>query len=517
MGDLGRNGQELSARQQYRTLLAVSEAIVSHRDVVTLFHDLAGRLHQVVRFDYLACVLHDATSNTLRPHVLETTEPLSAPPARPPFSVEDDPAGSVLQTQQPLIVSNVDEESRWPQFRERVTPFGVHSGCYLPLTTARRRLGVLVFACKQAGAYDTADVDFLQQVANQVAVAVENALTFDEIEALRDQLHKEKVYLEEEVRSEHNFGEIIGESAPLRRVLKQVEAVAPTDATVLILGETGTGKELIARALHDLSPRRERTFVKLNCAAIPTGLLESELFGHEKGAFTGAIAQKVGRFELAHQGTLFLDEVGDIPPELQPKLLRALQEQEFERLGSTRTVRVDVRLVAATNRDLAQMVADRSFRNDLYYRLNVFPVVLPPLRERREDIPLLARHFIQRFARRMGRRIESIPAAVMDALVRYPWPGNVREMQNILERAVILSPGPSLQIPLGDLQPAATPVPVPTAEPVTLADAEREHILGVLRETDWVVGGPQGAAARLGVKRSNLQWKMKKLGISRPR
>ncbi|HEV3083942.1 MAG TPA: sigma 54-interacting transcriptional regulator [Gemmataceae bacterium] len=514
MGNLERNGQELSGCQQYGTLLAVSEAIVSHRDLATLFHDLAGRLHLVVRFDYLACVLHDATSNTMRLHVLETTEPIPVQPPVP-LSVEADPAGTVLQTQHPLIVSNV-AEGRWPQLQERAKAFGVNSLCYLPLTTARRRLGVLTFACKQAAAYDRADVDFLQQVANQVAVAVENALAFDEIEALRDQLHQEKVYLDEEIRTAHNFDDIIGESAALRRVLKEVEAVAPTDSTVLILGETGTGKELIARALHDLSPRRERTFVKLNCAAIPTGLLESELFGHEKGAFTGAITQKVGRFELAHQGTLFLDEVGDIPPELQPKLLRALQEQQFERLGSTRTIRVDVRLVAATNRDLARMVADRLFRNDLYYRLNVFPVVLPPLRERPEDIPMLARHFIQRFARRMGRRIDSIPTPVMDALVRYPWPGNVREMQNIIERAVILSSGPSLRIPLGDLQPAATEARVPAGEPVTLADAEREHILGVLRETGWVVGGPKGTAARLGMKRSTLQKKMKKLGISRP-
>src|SRR5262249_40519884 len=281
--------------------------------------------------------------------------------------------------------------------------------------------------------------------------------------------------------------------------------------TVLICGETGTGKELIARALHDLSPRRDRTFVKLNCAAIPTGLLESELFGHEKGAFTGAIMQKVGRFELAHQGTLFLDEVGDIPLELQPKLLRALQEQEFERLGSTRTVRVDVRLVAATNRDLVQMVAEGRFRSDLYYRLNVFPVVLPPLRERRDDIPMLARHFVQRFARRMGRQIETIPAAVMDVLVRYPWPGNIRELQNVIERAVILSPGPALQIPLGELPPPAAPADAPAGAVITLADAEREHILGVLRETGWVLGGPRGAATRLGMKRTTLQWKMKKL------
>jgi formate hydrogenlyase transcriptional activator len=293
-------------------------------------------------------------------------------------------------------------------------------------------------------------VGFLQLVANQVAVAVENALAFEEIEALKDQLAKENAYLEEVVRTEHNFGEIVGDSAALRRILKEVETVAPTGSTVLIRGETGTGKELIARALHELSPRKGRTFVKLNCAAIPTGLLESELFGNEKGAFTGAISQKIGRFELAHQGTLFLDEVGDIPLELQPKLLRVLQEQEFERLGSTRTLRVDVRLVAATHSDLAKLVAEGRFREDLYYRVNVFPLVLPPLRERRDDIPRLVRHFTQQFARRMGRQIDAIPSAVMEALVRYPWPGNVRELQNVIERAVILSPGPSLQVPLSD-------------------------------------------------------------------
>ena len=310
----------------------------------------------------------------------------------------------------------------------------------MPLTTARRRLGILVFACKQPFAYETEDLGFLQLVANQVAVAVENAMAFQEIDALKDQLSKENAYLEEEVRTGHNFGEIVGDSPALHRVLQEVETVAPTGSTVLIRGETGTGKELIARAVHDLSPRQGRTFVKLNCAAIPTGLLESELFGHEKGAFTGAIMQKSGRFELAHQGTLFLDEVGDIPQELQPKLLRVLQEQEFEHLGSTRTIKVDVRLVAATNRDLARMVADGRFRSDLYYRLNVFPLVMPPLRERREDIPRLVRHFTQRFAQRMGRRIEAIPAAIMDALVSYSWPGNVRELQNVIERSVILSP-----------------------------------------------------------------------------
>jgi len=504
-------------------LLAVSEAIASHRDLPALFHELAGRLHHVVRFDSLALVLHEAVTNTMRPHVLGSSEPTPYIPAIV-LPVEDDPAGLVWQIQQPLIISSVAEESRWPRFLERVQPHGLQSLCGLPLTTARRRLGTLVFASRQPAVYDAADAGFLQLVANQVAVAVENALAFQEIEAafreiqaLKDKRAKENAYLEEEVRTEHNFGEIVGESAALRRVLKEVETVAPTGSTVLIRGETGTGKELIARALHELSPRRDRTFVKLNCAAIPTGLLESELFGHEKGAFTGAISQKVGRFELAHQGTLLLDEVGDIPPELQPKLLRVLQEQEFERLGGTKTIKVDVRLVAATHRDLARLVADGRFREDLYYRLNVFPLVLPPLRERRDDIPRLVRHFTQRFARRMGRRIETIPTAVMDALVRYPWPGNIRELQNVIERAVILSPGPSLQVPRGDLQPVPAQTRAPAAAPSTLADAERDHILGVLRETGWVLSGPDGAAVRLGMKRTTLQSKMKKLGISRPR
>ena len=504
-----------STDHKYQALLAVSEAIVSYRELSALFHELAGRLHQVVRFDYLVLSLHEATSNTMRMHVLEGTGPVPLPSARV-LPLEEDPAGWVWQTQQARIFSNVPEEKRWPQALERVTPYGVQSSCILPLTTARRRLGTLGFACKQPSAYETTDLSYLQLVANQVAVSVENALAFQEIEALKDQLAKENAYLEEEVRTEHNFGELIGESAALRRVLKEAETVAPTGSTVLIRGESGTGKELIARALHDLSPRQGRTFVKLNCAAIPTGLLESELFGHEKGAFTGAVMQKTGRFELAHQGTLFLDEVGDIPQELQPKLLRVLQEQEFERLGGTRTIKVDVRLVAATNRDLARMVADGRFRSDLYYRLNVFPLVIPPLRERRDDIPPLVRHFTQRFARRMGRRIETIPSAVLEALVRYPWPGNVRELQNVIERSVILSPGPALQVPLGDLQSAFTQSPEPTAAAVTLAEAEREHILGALRETGWVVAGPKGAAARLGMKRSTLQEKMRKLGISRP-
>jgi formate hydrogenlyase transcriptional activator len=344
-----------------------------------------------------------------------------------------------------------------------------------------------------------------------VAIAIDNTMAYQEIAELKDKLAEEKLYLEDEIRTEHNFGEIIGESAVLKRILRQVEIVAPADSTVLIQGETGTGKELIARAIHNLSPRRERTFVKINCAAIPTGLLESELFGHERGAFTGAIAQKIGRFELAHRGTLFLDEVGDIPLELQPKLLRVLQEKELERLGSTRTVRIDVRLVAATNRDLTQMVDDRLFRNDLYYRLNVFPILMPSLRERAEDIPLLIRYFVQKHARQMNKRIDTIPAEEMKALARYQWPGNVRELENLVERSVLLTQGSVLHVPPGELKPRKENVTCPTT---TLEDAEREHILRALRDAKWAVDGAQGAAVRLGMKRTTLYSKMKKLRIS---
>jgi len=510
-------GQTPASEDRYRALLDISEAIASHRELPALFHELASQMVQVVRFDHLSLVLHDAASDIMRLHILGSREVVSNQPVIE-LHPEDDPAGLVWRTQQPLITSNLAELERWPQLLERVQPYGFESYCWLPLTTARRRLGALVFIAEQSAAYDRADVPFLQLVANQVAVAVENALAFEEIEALKDKLAKEKAYLEEEVRTEHDFGDIVGENAALRAILKQVETVAPTDSAVLIRGETGTGKELIARAVHDLSPRSGRTFMKLNCAAIPTGLLESELFGHEKGAFTGAISQKIGRFELAHQGTLFLDEVGDIPLELQPKLLRVLQEQEFERLGGVKTIRVSVRLVAATHRDLREMIAEDRFRSDLYYRLNVFPISLPPLRERTDDIPRLVRHFTQLFARRMGRRIETIPSSVMDALVHYPWPGNVRELQNVIERAVILSPGPALHVPVSDLPPVAAPATASAAAATatTLTDAEREHILRALRETHWVLGGPEGAAARLGMKRSTLHWKIKKLGITRP-
>src|SRR5467141_471838 len=343
---------------------------------------------------------------------------------------------------------------------------------------------------------------------------MENALAFGRVVDRANRLTEERLYLQDEIRAEHNFEEIVGESLALKRILEQLKTVAPTDSTILILGETGTGKELIARAINNLSARRENTLVKVNCAAIPTGLLESELFGHEKGAFTGAIRQRIGRFELAHRGTIFLDEVGDIPLEVQPKLLRVLQEQEFERLGSVRSIRVDVRLVAATNRNLDEMVAARTFRSDLYYRLRVFPLVMPPLRERQEDIPTLVRYFVQKHARRMNRTVETIPSETLDLLIRYSWPGNIRELENLIERAVIVSPGPVLRVPLSELKVPAEPA---AGEILTLEAAQREHVLKALEATNWVLAGPGGAAAKLGMKRTTLQSRMQKLGLTRPR
>ena len=363
-------------------------------------------------------------------------------------------------------------------------------------------------------AFSRDDLDFLRQVASQVALAVENALAYAQISDLKERLAQEKLYLEDEIRSELNFEEIVGNSEALRRVLKQVETVAPTDSSVLIYGETGTGKELIARAVHNLSPRSSNAFVKLNCAAIPTGLLESELFGHERGAFTGAITQRIGRFELANRGTVFLDEIGEIPLELQPKLLRVLQEREFERLGSTRTLRTDTRLVAATNRDLESMVSEQKFRADLFYRLNVFPIRVPPLRERPEDIPLLVRHFVQQFSRRSNKNIESISSDTMKALVRYDWPGNIRELQNVIERAVIVSAGSVLNVAIDDVRPRGNAERGSGTDMRTmLEETERRQILNALEQSRWIVSGPNGAAAALGMKRSTLQSRMQKLGI----
>ncbi len=394
---------------------------------------------------------------------------------------------------------------------KRMLELGIQSFCAIPLITRKGKLGTLNLGSTADHAFAPQDISFLKQVAAQVAIALDNARAYREIAELTDKLKKEKLYLQDEIRSVLNFEEIVGDSPALQRVLAQVNTVAPLDATVLILGETGTGKELIARAIHRMSSRKDASFIKLNCAAIPTGLLESELFGHEKGAFTGAISAKIGRLELADKGTLFLDEVGDIPLELQPKLLRVLQDQEFERLGGVRTIRVNIRLLAATNRDLAKSVAAREFRSDLYYRLNVFPVHMPPLRERGKDIQLLVRYFVQKFARRMNKQIETIPAETMDALARWEWPGNVRELENFIERSVILSEGTILKVPLSELRP----VYEDARQDATLESLEREHILRMLRETGGVIAGLRGAAARLGMKRTTLQSRMLKMGISR--
>ncbi len=626
-------------RDRLRLLLEVNNAVVARLDLRDVFAATTASLSRVIPHVLASLYLYDPDQDVVSRHALASPSGKGLLQEGFVGPVDSTPAGPAIRTGKPALFDEEDLKRLQSDVARLLLAEGVKSGCCVPLKSHNRLLGTLNIASLHPGAFSQDDVDLLSQVANQIAIAVENALAYRQITELKDkltreeayltqaqrltgvgswawdpseshnyysrevfnifgldpakgnptladflriyhpedrkfveeaekklvsegqgydvkyriirpdgelrfvrevgtpvrengvitgfvgacmdvteqemmtqELRREKLYLEDEIRTEYNFEEIIGESAALKRILKQVETVAPTDSTVLIQGETGTGKELIARAIHNLSKRRERTFVKMNCAAIPTGLLESELFGHERGAFTGAIAQKVGRFELAHGGTLFLDEVGDVPLELQSKLLRVLQEQEFERLGSNRTIRVDVRLVAATNQDLAQMVTDKLFRSDLYYRLNVFPITAPPLRERPEDIPLLVRYFAQKYARLMNKQIETIPAGAMTALAKYHWPGNIRELENLIERSVILSQGPDLHVPLGELKAPATSGHNGVA---TLEAAEREHIQRVLRETNWVIGGPSGAAARLGMKRTTLQSKIRKLGISR--
>jgi len=645
--DNALNSQSVQSHQQdlarerdhLRLLLEVNNAVVSRLDLRDVFVATTASLRRVIPHVLASLYLYDPDNEVVSRHALASPSGKGLLQEGFVGPVDSTPAGPAIRTGKPALFDEDDLKRLQSDVARLLLAEGVKSGCCVPLKSHNRLLGTLNIASLHPGAFSQDDVDLLSQVANQIAIAVENALAYLQITELKDkltreeayltqaqrltgvgswawdpseshnyysremfsifgldpakgnptladflriyhpedrefieeaenklvsegqgydvkyrivrpdgelrfvrevgtpvrengvvtgfvgacmdvteqeqmtqELRREKLYLEDEIRTEYNFEEIIGESATLKRILKQVETVAPTDSTVLIQGETGTGKELIARAIHNLSKRRERTFVRMNCAAIPTGLLESELFGHERGAFTGAIAQKVGRFELAHQGTLFLDEVGDVPLELQSKLLRVLQEQEFERLGSNRTIRVDVRLVAATNRDLAQMVADKQFRSDLYYRFNVFPITAPPLRERPEDIPVLVRYFAQKYARLMNRQIETIPAGAMTALAKYHWPGNIRELENLIERSVILSQGPDLHVPLGELKAPAAAAPNGVA---TLEAAEREHILRVLRETNWVIGGSSGAATRLAMKRTTLQSKMRKLGISR--
>jgi formate hydrogenlyase transcriptional activator len=498
-------------RDRLRLLMEVTSHLTSNLQLHDLLQATVAGVRRVMQCDIVTVHLPNEEQTQMRAYAMDfpgsdwkLEDALWVP-------MEGTLHGEVFRSGKPMVAARLDA-ARYPVEAEFLASVGIVGGCIIPLMHRGRVLGNLGLGRKEEVAYTEEEVDFLSQFGAQLAIAMDNALTYGHVAGQKEQLVKEKLYLEEEIRSEHNFDEIIGDSPALTHALKQVAIVAPTDSTVLILGETGTGKELIARAIHGRSRRRERTFVKMNCAAIPTGLLESELFGHERGAFTGAIATKVGRFELADGGTLFLDEVGDIPLELQSKLLRVLQEQEFERLGSTRTIRVNVRLVAATHQNLPHMVAEKAFRSDLYYRLNVFPLSIPPLRERPEDIPTLVRYFVQQFARRMNKKIETIPSAAMTALSRYGWPGNVRELENLVERAVILSQTSELHVPLAELQAASGDGPPAS----TLEATEREHILKILKATRWVLSGPSGAAAQLGMKRTTLQSKMQKLGITRP-
>jgi formate hydrogenlyase transcriptional activator len=496
---------------QLKLILDLTNQVVSNLEFKELLRAASASVRRVMRCDAAAIMLVDEEGKNLCVHALDFPESRGLFTEGSLLPIDGSIPGDAFRNRRPVVVNRIDPANLPPDVCEKAVGEGLNSFCDVPLISKDRLLGVLAVARREENAFCDDTVKFLVQAANQVAIGVENALAYSEIAHLKDRLAQEKVYLEDEIRGEMDFEGIVGQSSALRHVLNLVETVAPSDSTVLLLGETGTGKELIARAIHERSRRQGRTFVKMNCAAIPSGLLESELFGHERGAFTGAISQRLGRLELADQGTLFLDEVGDIPLEIQPKLLRALQEREFERLGSTRTKKVDVRLVAATNRDLDEMIGNGEFRSDLYYRLNVFPIRIPPLRERPDDIPLLVRYFAQKYGRRMEKRIESIPAAAMRQLASWQWPGNIRELENFVERSVILTHGSALQVPVGELSNGNGNSGHRAA--AARDSVEREEILRALKSASGRVGGESGAAARMGLKRTTLISRMKKLGI----
>jgi formate hydrogenlyase transcriptional activator len=519
---------ELEQRnQRLQLLLDVNNSIAANLQLRDLLLAISANVRRVMQADFVGVALPDPNANgALRGYAFESLEGVWGP-VSPQFLHEKSGPAIAFRTGQRVLLhaEAIEQLPLSDEFRE----LGMREACSLPLISRGRTLGSLDLGRVREAVFTPDEVDFLSQIAKQVAIAVDNALAYGEIADLKNELAQEKLYLESEIRSEMNFAEIIGNSPTIRAVLGQVETVAPSDSTVLLLGETGTGKELMARAIHERSRRRAHAFVKLNCAAIPMGLLESEMFGHEKGAFTGAVAQRIGRFELAHGGSIFLDEIGEIPLELQPKLLRVLQEREFERLGNSRTLHTDARLIAATNSDLQGMVDEKKFRADLYYRLNVFPIFIPPLRERRDDIPTLVSHFTQLFAHRVNKKIEMVPTKTMNALVNYSWPGNIRELQNVIERAVLISNGPVLKVPLSDLRTRVSKASIQQsaedagnlrlkeeAQPIrsVLEEVERKQILAALEQCHGVVAGVNGAAALLGLKRSTLQLRMKKLGIA---
>lgn len=514
---LARDSAELYQRQvveerdRLRLLLEINNHVVAKLDINDLLRSASASIRRYFQNDFAGFWLIDKQSNRLELAVLDFPDSkglLSDVAVHKLSNIEHEK----LRGNKPELLSGTDIEKLPSPVAENLKAESIASLALAPLTTATGPLGVITIGSRRRNSFGQEDLDILSQISTQIALAVENAIAYGRVTAARDRLEEQRLYLESEIRSEHNFEDIVGNSPALRAVLDQVSIVAPTGSTVLLQGETGTGKELIARAIHSNSPRRDRTFVKVNCAAIPSGLLESELFGHERGAFTGALMQKKGRFELADHGTLFLDEIGDISLELQPKLLRALQEQEFERLGSTKTVHVDVRIIAATHRQIPAMIRNGQFREDLFYRLNVFPIEIPPLRDRLGDVPLLVHYFVSRLARRMQKQIKTIPKRAMDVLTTAAWPGNIRELENFIERAVILTQGTELNVPVSELR--KSPARVSDAGS-TFHDVERTAIIDALKAASGKIAGQGGAAERLGLKRTTLQNKMRRLNITR--
>ena len=501
-------------KQRLQALVDVNRTLASSLEVQSLLPRISECVTRVVPHDFAGVTLFEGDRQDMKAYVLSPTPTPAMLEAGQSVSLDQTLSANAFLDLESKTLTRDDLASHSSQIAGRVLSAGIRTVRCMPLLTSKGALGTLNVGSKKDHAFSPQDEELLHQIAAQLAIALDHARAYREIQALRDRLAEEKLYLQDEIRTELNFEEIVGESPQLKAALSRTRTVAPSGSTVLILGETGTGKELAARAIHRMSRRKDANFIKVNCAAIPTGLLESELFGHEKGAFTGAVSKKIGRVELADKGTLFLDEIGDIPLELQPKLLRVLQDHEFERLGSNRTIRVDLRLIAATTRNLRDLVREGEFREDLFYRLNVFPIEMSPLRNRIGDIPLLVRHFVQKLARRLDKDIQTIPSATLDALVKWNWPGNVRELENFIERSVILSGGSVLRAPLTELQTQETQERFNVTD-TTLEGAEREHILRVLRECGGVISGPRGAAVKLGLKRTTLQSKMRKLGISR--
>jgi formate hydrogenlyase transcriptional activator len=511
--DAAETYQRLLARERdrLRLLLEINNQVVTQLDVNELFRSASASIRKYFANDFTGFWLIDKQSNQLECAILDFPGGKGFLADIPARAVTDREAEK-MRTRTAEIWSRQEIDKLRPEVLERLKAESIAAMAVAPLGTSNGPLGLMAMGSKRPNNFGQEDLDILSQISAQISLALDNALAYGRLSATRNRLEDERLYLESEIRAEYNFEDIVGKGPALRKVLDQIEIVAPTGSTVLLHGETGTGKELVARAVHSLSPRRDRTFVRLNCAALPSGLVESELFGHEKGAFTGALMQKRGRLELADRGTLFLDEIGDISLELQPKLLRALQEQEFERLGSNKTIHVDVRLIAATHRDLSLMIRNNQFREDLFYRLNVFPIEIPPLRERREDIPLLVHYFVSRLSRRMQKRIKSIPKPAMDALSNAAWPGNVRELENFVERAVILTQGDELNVPLAELKKSSVPNAAPGS---TFQQAERQAIIEALKAASGRISGAGAAAERLGLKRTTLQNKMRRLNITK--